>query len=195
MTAITLPAHTTRPATTKTFAATAIHDGLLAGFRAKEALGWLDHVLAPEFKVRTMSWSFRQLERLDVRSMALRATASAQMIIVAGCEDTLIPAHVERWLDDCVSEAVARPLILVALPDDESLGLPGGHESQFVHAIRQFAARWHADFMSGAEFDQKITPDFVHQRFFPPQVSSPRLPAGRHALESDIVPRFYGIND
>ncbi len=194
MTATTPPARTVSSSAT-TFTAAAIHDGLLPGLWVKEALDWLHHVLVPEFKVRTLSWSFQQLERLDVRAMALHAAASAQMIIIAGGEDTLLPGHVERWLDDCVSEADTRNLVLVALPEEKSHRWTRGQEPRFVQTVRQFALRWHADFMSGAEFEQMVTPHFVRQHFFPPQPSFSGPSGRRPSLVFDAMPRFYGIND
>lgn len=182
------------------FTVAAIHDGLLAGFRAKEALRWLDHVLAPEFKVRGMAWSFQQLERLDVRSMATRSASGAQMIIVAGCSATPLSAHIERWLDACFFEHRVRRTVLVALPEEE---LPGAKRQQsFLHSLREFAARWQAQVMTGAEFDEEVHPEFVRKRFAAPV--APAVPAAPAALpasrwsssfEFEAVPRFYGIND
>ncbi|OYW31361.1 MAG: hypothetical protein B7Z47_01320 [Chthoniobacter sp. 12-60-6] len=156
-----------------TFTAVVVHDGLLAGFRAKEALRWLNHVLGPQSNVRFFSWSFDQLDRADMRAKALKAAALAQMIIVAGGEDAPVPPHVEGWLNACASDARARGAVIVALPDDESLCQFGGHEPRFVHTIRRLAARWHADFMSGAEFDQRAAPDLVKQRFLPASAALP----------------------
>lgn len=92
-----------------TFTAAAIHDGTLAGFRVKEALRRLDHLLASEFQVRAMAWSFQQLERLDMRCQALRGASGAQMIIIAGLGAMPLPPHIERWLNACLSEHRVRP--------------------------------------------------------------------------------------
>lgn len=189
MTPATPQPHRGQSAST-TFTIAAIYDGLADCFRAKEALDSLKHVLAPQVQVRSKLWSYQQLLRLDIRAMALRVAADADMIIVAASAQASLPHAIERWLDSCLAEHRALRPILVALADDEDLAA-GRHGGKFSLSLRQFASRWRADFMSGAEMDQKVDASFVQLRSR--SAKSPHFEQPR--LEPDTSPRLYGIND
>lgn len=190
MTSATLLPRRAKSASTTTFSVAAIHDGLADCFRAKEALESLKHVLAPQIQVWSKLWSYQQLMRLDIRAMALRAAADADMIIIAASARAALPHLIERWLDSCLAEHRAIRPILVALADDEN-SATSRHGGEFRQSVRQLASRWHADFMSGTEMDKDVDASFVQQRARSARTSSFELPW----LEFGTCTRLYGIND
>jgi hypothetical protein len=173
------------------FSVVIIHDGFYAGMRAQEALEWLRYTLGSDLQVYPMSWSFENLERLDVRSMSIRAAAAADVIIVSASDTAPLPNHIKQWLNSTLAEQQATRPMLVALHDEkiESNGTMG----PLCTHLQRVADAWQTEFMCNEDFDRHLDLDFATRliRHKSPDAFHRAEPFGR---EFHSAPRNWGIN-
>lgn len=173
------------------FSVVAIHDGFFAGIRAQEALEWLKHTLGSELRVRPVSWSFENLERLDVRSLSIRAAAAADMLIVSASDVTPLPDHIKQWLGSSLAEQRETRPMLVAL-HDEKMEFDCTQGPLCKH-LKRVADAWQTEFMCNEDFNQRLDLDFATQLIRHKSQGSfhREEPFGR---EFYSAPRCWGIN-
>ena len=139
----------------------AIYNDFYAGVRAQEAMQWLKLSLGYDLEVATSLWSFKSLERLDVRSMAIHRAASADVIIIAMSDGDPVPNHIERWMDSCLQQQQnGGRSVLVAIHDDV-LSEDEDQTTSLCAYIERQAARWQTEFICNHEFDQRLDRDFA----------------------------------
>lgn len=173
------------------FSVVTIHDGFYAGIRAQEALEWLKHTLGSVLQLRPVSWSFENLERLDVRSLSIRAAAAADVIIVSASDVKPLPDHIKQWLSSSLAEQRETRPMLVAL-HDEKMEFECTHGPLCTH-LKRVADAWQTEFMCNEDFDQRLDLDFATQliRHNSPDASHREEPFGR---EFHSATRYWGIN-
>jgi len=176
---------TSKPA----FAVVTIHDGFSADMRAKEALEWLKQTLGSDLQIHTISWSFEQLERPDLRAMSIRA--AADMLIVSASDLKPLPEHITQWLRSSLAEQRETRPVLVAL-HDEKMGFDRTQGPLCTH-LKRVAATWQTEFMCNEDFDQRLDLGFATQLIRHKSQGSfhRKEPFGR---EFCSAPRFWGIN-
>ncbi len=139
----------------------AIYNDFYAGVRAQEAMQWLKLSLGYDLEVATSLWSFKSLERLDVRSMAIHRAASADVIIIAMSDGDPVPNHIERWMDSCLQQQQNKGRsVLVAIHDDVQSDDKDETTPLCTYLERQ-AARWQTEFICNHEFDQRLDREFA----------------------------------
>jgi hypothetical protein len=172
--------YSTRP----TLSVVAIYNDFCAGIRAQEALQWLKLSLSFDMEVSASSWSYRSLERLDVRSVATKQATTADVIIVAASDAELVPDHVMRWLDASLQQQSDGGAVLVALHDE--VQTPEEDPTPLCGYLERQADRWRTDFICNQDFDQRFDRDFALQCL------SRRAPADTYL---DQIPERYSNRD
>lgn len=166
------------------------YDGLTGAIYAHEAIGSLAMALGHEVEVNTDTWSFAMLQRLDLRHVAVREAAVADLIIVSATSP--LPPHVESWLITCMREAEEqRPMIAALYPEMEG---PVANTQEISACLSGVAARWRSPFLCNTEIDRWIeeghAAELVNRK--PVSLSQPRLD-----YFAEQVPTSYygGINE
>lgn len=173
------------------FSVVAIHDGFFANIRAMEALEWLKYSLCPDLQVCPVNWSFDKLERHDVRTTAVRAAAAADLLIVSAADDATLPAHIVQWFEAIPKQKRDTRPILVGLHEEDYEFT--GKAGPVCSHLKNVADKWQTEFMSNADFDQRL------DRNFATQLLSRKSPAAVYRAkpfggEFQSAPRFWGIN-
>lgn len=148
----------------KLFNVVVAYDGITGAIYAHEAIGALAMALGHDVEVNTDTWSFDMLQRLDLRHVAVREAARADLIIVSATAE--LPPHLESWLLTCMREADGhRPMLAALYPELE------GYEAQ-MQAINDclagIAARWRIPCLCNGEIDRWLAAghaaEFVHYK-------------------------------
>lgn len=179
------------PSSRPAFSVVAIHDGFFANIRAMEALEWLKYTLCPDLQVCPVTWSFDKLERHDVRTTAVRAAAAADLLIVAATDDASLPGHIVQWFEAIPKQKRDTRPILVALHEEDYEFT--GNAGPVCSHLKDVADKWQTEFMSNADFDQRLDRNFATQllsRKSPVSVYRAKPFGG----EFQSAPRFWGIN-
>jgi len=136
------------------FFITALYAGFSDCIRAQEAVLWLKHSLEPDMKLCATFWSFRDLERLDVRAMSLHEEAEADVVIISAPDTDPVPDHIKRWLDTLLQQQGDARAVLVALHEGELP--PCASPGPLCSYLEDEAVRWHTDFMCNEDFDRRL---------------------------------------
>lgn len=141
------------------YSVVAVYDDFSSGIRAKEALEWLEHSLNSNMDFRSTVWSFRSLERQDVRANSLREAATADVLIIAASEMETVPDQIKIWIDSIFQHQRDGRAVLVALHDGDEgpCASPGPLCSYLEHQ----AGRWHTEFMCNHDFDLRLDRDYA----------------------------------
>lgn len=170
----------------------AIHDGFFAGIRAKEALEWLKHTLGSELQILPISWSFEQLERLDLRATSIRSAAAADVLIVSVSGLKPLPDHIRKWLCSSLAEQWRTHPTLVALHDENTE--IGCDQRPACMQLRQVACGLHTNFVCNEDFDRIFDQEFATQLIR--RKSQDALHRTQYIGEDFYsTPRVWGIND
>jgi len=174
------------------FRVVALHESYQSGVRAQEALVWLEHVLGEGLDVQSSCWSFRSLERLDLRAVSIREGTAADVIIVAAAEADVLPDQVKRWLETCLRSQRGEHALLIALHED-------GPEEQAAPAalcgyLQPLARRWHTAFMCNDELDSRLNCGFALEKLHRKYGSQP-LPNEPSGFDAYSVGNHGGINE
>ena len=174
------------------FRVVALYEGYGAGIRAQEALVWLEHVLGDGLDVQSSCWSFRSLERLDLRAVSVREGAAADVIIVAAAEADTLPEQVKRWLETCLRSQHGEHALLVALHEDgpEDMEAPAA----LCGYLQPLARRWHTTFMCNEELDSHLDCGFALEKIHRKYGSRP-IPNEPSGLDAYSVADHGGINE
>lgn len=178
-------------ASSPAFSVVAIHNGFFSGIRAMEALDWLKYTLCPDLQVCPVTWSFDKLERHDVRTTSVRAAAAADLLIVAAADDASLPGHIVQWFEAIPKQKRDTRPILVALHEEDYEFT--GNAGPVCSHLKDVADKWQTEFMSNADFDQRLDRNFATQllsRKSPVSVYRAKPFGG----EFQSAPRFWGIN-
>jgi len=174
------------------FSVVAIHDDFSGSVRAQEALEWLQHSLGSDLHVRSVSWSFQKLERMDLRAMSVRAAAAADVIIVAASDTRAVPDQVRRWLDSSLQQQRGNRALLVALHDeDQDDAAPPG---PLCSHLKRLAARWQTEFLCNDDFDRRLDHDFA-LRFIHQKADTSLRPYPPFGIDFFSAPECGGINE
>ena len=98
------------------FSVVLVFEDFNTGKRAKRAYDFLAANLTHEWQVISQMWKFEMLNIPELREMAAKDAAMANLIIVSSRGDRQLPTHVKDWIEmwlGCQGDAVA----LVALFD------------------------------------------------------------------------------
>jgi hypothetical protein len=142
-----------RDGTIAPFSAIAIHDGYQAEMQVNHAFTWLHQSFRADLRMSFNSWSFEKLvAALDIRAMSVRMGSEADVIILSTTSDEPLPDHIKRWLDSINCQQRDQRALLIALGDDARASFT--HPGTLCEYLRQWAARWNADFICCADLRQ-----------------------------------------
>jgi len=108
-----------------TFRIAVAYDSRDAAIRAMYVIGEIIRQFAGEFEFGCDLWRFDVLDLPKTREVAVRAGATADLLIIAARCDTGLSASVKEWLDRCIAKKAPGSAGLVALlesrrPTDDS---------------------------------------------------------------------------
>ena len=174
------------------FSVVAIHDDFSASVRVREALEWLEYSLGSDLQVRSISWSFQKLERMDLRAMSVRTAAAADLIIVAASDTQPVPDQVRRWLDSSLQQQRGSRAMLVALhnEDQDDTAPPG----PLCSHLKRLAIRWQTEFLCNNDFDRRLDRDFA-LRFIHQKADASLRPHPPFGIDFYSAPECGGINE
>lgn len=136
--------------TIASFSVIAIHDGYQAEMQVNQAFAWLHQCFRADLRMSFKAWTFEKLvSALDIRAMSVRIGTEADMIIIATSSAEPLPDHIKRWLDSITWQQREDRAFVLALTDDASS--PSAHTGAFCEYLQQWAARWHAEIICGAD--------------------------------------------
>ena len=121
-------------------------------------MGWLEHTLKEYLHVNSCSWSFRNLERADLRSITIRDGAAADVIIIAVADVGDVPEHVKRWLEACLQKQRKGRAVLVDLHEEDAAHDGPENVCTFLGGL---AERWRTELLCNGALDERMDPNFA----------------------------------
>ncbi|MHB8519479.1 MAG: hypothetical protein ACYDH9_01860 [Limisphaerales bacterium] len=132
------------PETFPNFNVVLVYEDFPAGVRAKQTLDRLLHDLDPQFVYNSKIWKFDILQISQLRELAAQDAADADLIILAACGTTELPAGVKCWINLWLARAGRSRRALVSLLDNRTE--PATNRGSICSYLREIAQKGHMDF-------------------------------------------------
>lgn len=120
----------------KRFAVLAVHEDSATGTRTEEFCQALTRCLKPNCAIAKELWLLTELRTAQLRAIAAREAAAADLVIVSVHHAEALPSEVKGWIELWLKKRGRRPAVLLALFDPLYLGT-----SSSIQAYLQEAAR------------------------------------------------------
>ena len=131
----------------KRFAVSAVHEDSVTGARADEFCQTLVKCLGRNCKIAKEMWLLTELRTAQLRSIAAREAASADLVIISVHHAEALPDEVKSWIDLWLKQKGSRPSVLLALFDPLYLGTSGSIQAY----LREVAKRGNMEFLARSE--------------------------------------------
>ena len=131
----------------KHFAVSAVHEDSATGARADEFCQTLYRCLSRDCKITREMWLLTELRTPQLRSIAAREAAAADLVIVSVHHAETLPKEVKTWIDLWVKQKRSRPAVLLALFDPLYLGTSGSIQA----CLREVAQKGKMEFLARSE--------------------------------------------
>jgi hypothetical protein len=182
-----VPRHAANPCKIVTF-----YEDFMAATRAYQIFDWLVQTFGGNLPVTTTSWSFSMLAMSRLTDAVLRASPSADVLVISASGDKDLPAHVALWMDRCITrEPDSEPVLLALTAADWEEAEPA---TPFLASVEQIAIRRRARFMNGKSVAEHLKPRLAPE----PPPREPHNPV-RFDSKTTRAPVFWnrrwGIND
>ena len=131
----------------KRFAVSAVHEDSATGTRAEEFCQTLAKCLSRNCKSSKEMWLLTELRTAQLRSIAAREAASADLVIISVHHAEALPKEVKSWIELWLKQKGSRPAVLLALFDPLYLGT----SSSIQAYLREVAKRGKMEFLARSE--------------------------------------------
>ncbi len=131
----------------KRFAVSAVHEDSTTGARTEEFCESLVRSLNQDCKFSKEMWLLTELRTSQLRTIAAREAAAADLVIVSVHHAETLPEEVQSWIDLWVKQKRSRPAVLLALFDPLYLGTSSSMQAY----LRQVAQKANMEFLARSE--------------------------------------------
>jgi hypothetical protein len=131
----------------KRFAVSAVHEDIATGARVEEFCATLAKCLGRTPEISKEMWLLTELRTPQLRAIAAREAAAADLVIVSVHHAETLPKEVTGWIDLWLKPKRSRPAVLLALFDPLYLGTSGSIQAY----LREVARRGNMEFLSRSE--------------------------------------------
>ena len=131
----------------KRFAISAVHEESATGARAEEFCQTLAKCLGRTPEISKEMWLLTELRTAQLRVIAAREAAAADLVIVSMHHAETLPKGVKGWIDLWLKQRCSRPALLFALFDPLYLGT----SSSIQASLQEVAKRGHMEFLARSE--------------------------------------------
>jgi hypothetical protein len=131
----------------KRFAVSVVHEDSATGARADEFCQTLIRCLGRNCKFTREMWLLTELRTAQLRAIAAREAASADLVIISIHHTEALPDEVKSWIDLWLKQRSSRAAVLLALFDPPYLGT----SSSIQACLREVAKRWKMEFLARSE--------------------------------------------
>jgi hypothetical protein len=131
----------------KRFAVSAVHEDSATGARAEEFCQTLAKCLGRTSEISKEMWLLTELRASQLRAIAAREAAAADLVIVSLHHAETLPNEVKSWIDLWLKQKRSRPAVLLALFDPLYLGT----SSSIQVYLREVARRGNMEFLARSE--------------------------------------------
>jgi hypothetical protein len=131
----------------KHFAVSAVHEDSTTGARAEEFCQSLAKSLVRISEIKKDMWLLTELRTTQLRAIAAREAAAADLVIVSVHHAETLPNEVKSWIDLWLKQRRSRPAVLLALFDPLYLGTSGSIQT----FLREVARRGNMEFLARSE--------------------------------------------
>ena len=131
----------------KRFAISAVHEDYATGARAEEFCQTLAKCLGRTPEISKELWLLTELRTSQLRAIAAREAAAADLVIVSVHHAETLPNEVKSWIDLWLKQKRRRPAVLLALFDPLYLGTSGSIQVY----LRDVARRGDMEFLARSE--------------------------------------------
>ena len=131
----------------KRFAVSGAHEDTATGARADEFCRMLSKCLSQDCKITKEMWLLTELRTPQLRSIAAREAALADLVIVSVHHAETLPIEVKTWIDLWLKQRGSRPAVLLALFDPLYLGT----SSSIQAYLREVAQSGKMEFLARSE--------------------------------------------
>lgn len=131
----------------KRFAVSAVHEDSATGARADEFCQTLARSLGRNCRIAKEMWLLTELRTAQLRSIAAREAAAADLIIISVHHAEALPEEVKSWIELWLKQKGSRPAVLLALFDPLYLGT----SSSIQVYLREVAKRGNIEFLARSE--------------------------------------------
>jgi hypothetical protein len=131
----------------KRLAVSAVHEDSATGARADEFCQALFRCLGRNCEFSKEMWLLTELRTTQLRAIAAREAASADLVIISVHHAEALPDEVKSWIDLWLKQRSSRPGVLSALFDPLYLGTSGSIQAY----LREVAKRGKMEFLARSE--------------------------------------------
>ncbi|HOX57051.1 MAG TPA: hypothetical protein P5205_00295 [Candidatus Paceibacterota bacterium] len=131
----------------KRFVVSAVHEDSATGARAEDFCTTLIRCLGRDCPVTKEMWLLTELRTTQLRAIAAKDAAAADLVIVSVHHAETLPAEVKKWIDLWLKQRSKRPAVLLALFDPLYLGT----SSSIQAYLRDVAKRGDMEFLASSE--------------------------------------------
>ena len=131
----------------KRFAISAVHEDYATGARAEEFCQTLAKCLGRTPEISKELWLLTELRTSQLRAIAAREAAAADLVIVSVHHAETLPNEVKSWIDLWLKQKRRRPAVLLALFDPLYLGT----SSSIQAYLREVAKKGNMEFLARSE--------------------------------------------
>ncbi len=175
------------------FSVVLVFEDFDTGKRAKRAYDFLVANLTKEWRVTSQMWKFEMLSIPELREIAAKDAAMANLIIVSSRGDRELPAEVKDWIELWQGDK-GEPVGLVALFD-----LPSNqaqHAQATQNYLERMAERGQMEFFTWPEIDfgQRRRQEWVIQDGHAGLTDEPFLPLSAMSAR-EVSFAHWGINE
>jgi len=118
----------------KRLVVSAVHEDSATGSRASEFCQTLARDLGGQCEIASELWPLTELRTPNLRTIAAREAAAADLVIVSVHHGEALPGEVQSWIDLWLKQKIARPTVLLALFDPVYVG-PSGPIQAFLQEV------------------------------------------------------------
>lgn len=131
----------------KRFAVSVVHEDSATGARADEFCQTLIRCLGRNCEFTREMWLLTELRTAQLRAIAAREAASADLVIISIHHTEALPDEVKSWIDLWLKQRSSRAAVLLALFDPPYLGT----SSSIQACLREVAKRGKMEFLARSE--------------------------------------------
>jgi hypothetical protein len=135
----------------KRFAVSGVHEDSATGARAEEFCQMVSRSLGLSCEFTKEMWLLTELRAPDLRAIAAKEAAAAELVIVSVHHAETLPNEVKSWIELWLKQKARRSIVLLALFDPPYRGT----SSSIQAYLRAVAERGNMEFLARSEETQE----------------------------------------
>lgn len=134
-----------------------VYESYPDGVRVRDALDRIALASSYDLRFDIRAWDFETIRAGGGIVPDISHADGADCMVISAACDVALPAALARWVEGCVADNANGPAVMVGMCGDDSDPLSPLHRS-----VSLIAAKWHLQYLGGAEFEQAFDRSFSH---------------------------------